>query len=94
MSFNILKFLFPFLALSNIFRYNIKGFINCSVSEKKKDYIKIDFNEPHEFSKYIQTIKKKSMYDYGIKVDENDQILTLSTCSGKKRIVLHAKRIV
>lgn len=61
---------------------------------KSKDYIKIDFNEPHEFSKYIQTIKKKSMYDYGTKVDENDQILTLSTCSGKKRIVLHAKRIV
>ena len=45
MSFNILKFLFPFLALSNISRYNIKGFINCSVSEKKKDYIKIDFND-------------------------------------------------
>ena len=58
------------------------------------DYIKIQFNDSQDFSKYIQTIKKRSTYDYKTEVNENDQILTLSTCSGKKRIVLHAKKIV
>ena len=40
-------------------------------------------------------LKSRSIYDYGVEVDSNDKILTLSSCigDGKKRVVLHAKLI-
>ena len=43
----------------------------------------------------IKQAIEKSSYDYNIDVDENDQILTLSTCfnEGKKRVIVHARKI-
>ena len=49
----------------------------------------------NEFEKFVKTQKKRSIKDFGIEVDEQDNILTLSTCADNDayRIVLHAKQI-
>lgn len=59
-------------------------------------YIKTNFNSDDEYLKFLKTIKSRSNYNYNVDVDENDTIITLSTCSnnGKKRVVLHAKKVV
>ena len=56
-------------------------------------YIKTSFNNKWEYSRFVQKIKERSIYDYGVKVDRYDKILTLSSCigEGEKRVVLHAK---
>lgn len=49
-----------------------------------------------EYANWIKEIKKKSLYDTGISVTENDTVVTLSTCvtgDDNKRFVIHAKRI-
>ena len=48
-----------------------------------------------EYSRFISEISSRSNYDYGVEVNSNDKILTLSSCigDGKKRVVLHAKLI-
>lgn len=56
-------------------------------------YINTIFKNNSEFNTFIKTLKKRSVYNYGIEVSEEDSILTLSTCTGngKSRMVLHAK---
>ena len=49
----------------------------------------------NEFTDFIKTIKSRSKFDFGVDVNENDNILTLSTCANnnKYRVVLHAKKL-
>ncbi len=58
-------------------------------------YITTEFKDNKEFKKFINTLKKRSVYNYNTSIDENDSILTLSTCTGNgtKRMVLHAKEL-
>lgn len=58
-------------------------------------YITTDFEDDKEFQEFVKTLKKRSIYDYKVLVDETDSILTLSTCTGNgtKRMILHAKKI-
>lgn len=58
-------------------------------------YINTIFKDNTEFNKFVNTLKKRSVYNYGIEVNGEDSILTLSTCTGngKSRMVLHAKLI-
>ena len=58
-------------------------------------YINTIFKDNTEFNKFINTLKKRSVYNYGVNVNGEDSILTLSTCTnnGKSRMVLHAKLI-
>ena len=62
--------------------------------ENEDYYIKTQFDDS-EFDEFLQTIKARSKYDFNVDIDENDTIITLSTCSdsNKERIVLHAKLI-
>lgn len=57
-------------------------------------YITTDFKD-NEFNDFIKTIKSRSKFDFGVDVNENDNILTLSTCANnnKYRVVLHAKKL-
>lgn len=57
------------------------------------DYIKTDFLEG-EYANFIEMIKTRSVYDFGIEVTSEDSILTLSTCASdnRYRVVLHAKK--
>lgn len=64
------------------------------VIEAEDYYIKTDFNSNEDYLKFLNEIKSRSVYNYGVNLDENDRILTLSTCyTDNKRVVLHAKLI-
>ena len=58
-------------------------------------YITTDFSSNEKYKEFLLKIKSRSVYNYKVDIDENDQILTLSTCAsnGTKRVVLHAKKI-
>ncbi len=57
-------------------------------------YITTYFQTDDEYVKFLETIKSRSVYDYGVSLTSNDKILTLSSCyDNKKRMVLHAKLI-
>lgn len=45
------------------------------------------------FDAALQTMKRESVYDTGVPVSAEDRILTLSTCAGDNRLVVHAKLI-
>lgn len=66
------------------------------IIEKEEYYITTSFKNKSEFKKFIKTIKKRSYKAFDIDVNENDNLLTLSTCSGtagtSKRMVIHATR--
>ena len=69
-----------------------------SVYEIKKEsyYINTDFSNTKQFEKFINTVKDRSIKDFNVDVSKDDTILTLSTCSDKKRyrVVVHAKKII
>lgn len=57
-------------------------------------YIQTSFEDSEQFDGFIKQITERSLFDAGVRVDINDKILTLSTCSnnsGNHRFVLHAK---
>ena len=58
-------------------------------------YINTIFKDNDEFNVFINTLKNRSVYNYGVDVNGDDSILTLSTCTGngKSRMVLHAKKV-
>lgn len=58
-------------------------------------YIQTDFVSDESYVNFLNKIQKRSVYNYNVVLNKEDQILTLSTCSnqGKKRVVLHAKLI-
>ena len=62
--------------------------------EPESYYIITKFGTDIEYSNFIQTIKSRSLFDFGVDVITSDKILTLSSCyDDKKRMVLHAKLI-
>ena len=63
---------------------------------KEEYYIKVNFNNDNEYIEFLNTIKKRSIYDFKVDLDVNDTILTLSTCKpgGKERVAFHAKKII
>ena len=58
------------------------------------DYLQTNFSNDDIFLKFLNKLKKRSIYDFKTTVSATDQILTLSTCYNKKeRLVMHAKLI-
>lgn len=59
------------------------------------DYLFVDFNDNNEFIEFISKLKNRSVKNFNIEVNENDKILTLSTCykNDKTRLVVHAKML-
>ena len=57
-------------------------------------YIKTDFSSDKEFSNFINKLKKRSIYNYNVDLNDTDSILTLSSCyNEKEKVVLHAKLV-
>lgn len=57
-------------------------------------YITTDFTNDNDFEMFLNTLKKRSLYDFNATLTKDDQIITLSTCySNSKRAVVHAKLI-
>ena len=63
--------------------------------EDEDYYITTNFKNDAQYEKFLNTIKNRSLKDFGIDISSSDHILTLSTCSdnNKYRVVLHAKKI-
>ena len=63
--------------------------------EAEDYYITTNFQNEEEFNNFLNTVSKRSYYDYNIELNESDNVLTLSTCTGtgNNRIVIHAKQI-
>lgn len=59
---------------------------------KTNDYLYVKFFSDQEFLNFANKMKDRSIYDFGVDIDKDDKILTLSTCqtSGKERLVVHA----
>lgn len=58
-------------------------------------YLQTDFASDASYLEFLKTLKLRSIHDFGVNLDEDDQIITLSTCdaSGRSRVILHAKKI-
>ena len=59
-------------------------------------YINTYLDDDNEYLDFLNTIKSRSYYDYGVELNIEDKILTLSTCDidSNYRIVVHAKKVV
>ena len=56
------------------------------------DYLYANFGDLNEFQEFLNKIRGRSIYDFGIDVGKNDHILTLTTCgkTNATRLVVHA----
>lgn len=59
------------------------------------DYLITNFTSNETYTNFINKIKGRSIYDFGVEVGVDDNILTLSTCYNgpEHRLVVHAKLI-
>lgn len=59
------------------------------------DYLITNFTNDTTYTNFISKIKGRSIYDFGIEVGVEDNILTLSTCYNgpEHRLVVHAKLV-
>lgn len=58
------------------------------------DYLAIDFSNKNNFLKFANTLITRSQFDFNTSINEDDKILTLSTCyDSSEKVVLHAKLI-
>ena len=64
---------------------------------KESYYIQTSFSSDTEYKEWLDTMIGRSKFNFNTTVDENDSILTLSTCKkytdGKERVVMQAKLI-
>ena len=76
-------------------KYIYKIFSYYTINEEEY-YITPSFNE-EEYTKFLDTIKKRSLKNFNVSLSNTDKIITLSTCKGNvgtnKRTVIHAKLI-
>lgn len=74
------------------YKYEIFSAYKCTVNDGR---YQTEF-EGEEYSKYLESSISKSYYDTGVSVNENDKIVTLSTCTNNdkdERYVIQAKLI-
>lgn len=58
------------------------------------DYIQVDFKNNNEFLRFADKLISRSNHNFNTTINENDIILTLSTCyDDNDKVVLHAKLI-
>lgn len=58
------------------------------------DYLKTNFEDTN-YLEWLNTMKSRSIANFNVELNENDKVLTLSTCddTGTKRIVVQAKMV-
>ena len=58
------------------------------------DYIRVEFNNNENFLEFANMLINRSAHNFDTTINENDHILTLSTCyNDTEKVVLHAKLI-
>ena len=57
-------------------------------------YLQTDFDDDEEFTEFLGNLSSRSFYNFGVQLNQNDKIVTLSSCyNNQLRVVLHAKLI-
>lgn len=79
-----------FITEDNIYKYQVFSVYKIKAEDY---YIQTEFED--NFKEFADTLKKRSVHDFDIELNEDDSIITLSTCVGfsDTRLVLHAKLI-
>lgn len=69
--------------------------VSIYVIKQESYYLSVNFENNTTFKKWIDTMVKRSKYNFGVSTSVNDRFLTLSTCKDYKgnRIVVQAKLI-
>jgi len=64
-------------------------------SEPVTDYLQTNFFNREQYLQFLNNLKSKSKFNFNIDMNENDKIITLSTCTedNKGRKVVHAKLV-
>lgn len=58
------------------------------------DYIRVNFNNNEDFINFANMLLNRSQYNFNTTLNENDKILTLSTCyNDNDKVAIHAKLI-
>ena len=74
-------------------RYEYEIF-SSYISNAKDVDLKINFENDDEYLKYIDDIKKKSIFHRDVDIKSDDRIITLSTCSYEEddnRMIIHGR---
>ena len=84
-----------FIKLSTPYTNTVWKIFSMYVIKPEVYYLMTYFKDDIEHQEFIETIHKRSIYDFNTEVSHEDKILTLSTCSddGTKRVVIHAKMV-
>lgn len=64
------------------------------ITEASYDYVRTDFIDDVDYENFLKEIKNRSLYDTGIEISKEDNILTLSTCTYEfddARLTVHGK---
>ncbi len=67
----------------------------CYYVEPEVYYLQTNFYDEDEYDEFLDTIKSRSKYNFGVDLSTDDKIITLSTCTddNRGRKVIHAKMI-
>ena len=86
------NFTIPFITENEKSEYKVFSVYKVEVEDY---YITTNFANSNEFQKFLDTIKSRSIKDFGVEVTTENHVLTLSTCADndKYRVVLHAVKI-
>ena len=72
-------------------RWRIQQIFSIYKIEAESYYITTDFTTNAAFAEFANTLKARSVYDFGVELGETDKMLTLSTCyNTEDRFVVHA----
>ena len=82
------------IRMSNSYENTIWQIFSVYTIKKESLYLKTVFPN-NTYPEFLQTIKKRSIYDFNTSLNKDDYVLTLSTCYDNlgTRIVVHAKLI-
>lgn len=73
------------------YRYQIFAYYDIA---ETGDVYMIGFGPDKEYREFVNKMRRRSYYDTGLEVTEQDKVITLSTCSTEgNRFVVNAKRI-
>lgn len=57
-------------------------------------YLQTNFDDDEKFTEFLGNLSSRSFYNFGVQLNQNDKIVTLSSCyNNQLRVVLHAKLI-
>ena len=58
------------------------------------DYLQIKFYSDDEYTRFLEKLKNRSVFDFNTTLTKDDKIITLSTCyNDNDKVVMHAKLI-